>query len=43
MVANRKQENNFLERFARLNMDPGKGDWVPGVTDDYLQEAIPSG
>ena len=26
-------------------MDPGKGDLtrVPGVTDDYLQEATPSG
>ena len=35
-----KQEQIVLERSARLNLDPGRGD---GGTDDHLQEAGASG
>ena len=45
-----KQEQIVLERSARLNLDPGRGDEGDGgdscksaPTDDHLQEAGPSG
>ena len=38
-----EQEPIVLERSARLNLDPGRGDSrVTGVTDDHFQKAGPS-
>ena len=37
-----EQEQIFLAKSAKMNLDPGKVTTVTGMTDDHLQEADPS-